>query len=159
MFRKRRSLSVKLFLLSSFVWVIWANVDMLGSAVEALTNISRELKMKMQMQQIALCCKLEFIDRNELPRNPVKVYRQALASDNRVVSPDTGKDPWGRWYRIYPTQKGFYIMSSGPDGRFGTPDDCRFHQVLIDVGYKPIDPKTFFAREATSTKKSSRKRR
>ncbi len=133
----RKKIVIRLALLSSFAWVIWANMDMLGRSAEALRNGSREIKLKLLMQQMAQCIKIDYIDSRTLPRNPAQPYREAMAAEQRSVEPDVGKDPWGRWFRLVPSERGFYIVSSGPDRKFRTKDDVRFHQVLTDVGYTP----------------------
>jgi hypothetical protein len=84
-------------------------------------------EMDMELAQLQL----------EIFAEAVEVYRQnnealpdslgQLAESGYVKAP-IAKDPWKGDYQYGKTEKGFRIVSAGPDGAFGTPDDLELER-------------------------------
>ena len=126
-------------MLVAFAWVAYATVRMMGSAADAILNANREVEIKAEMRNIANAVKMEYMDTSHLPKYPAECYRNALKAEGRQIPANTGKDPWGKWYIVVVSRKrgGFYLCSSGPDGRWKTQDDIKFFQTLMDIGFRP----------------------
>lgn len=131
-----RRCALKLTFLVSIGWVLYANMKLLGSAAQAIGKTTGTLSTKLEMKQIALCVKMEYMDTQRLPKSPVPAYRDALREAQHEITRDTGKDKWGTYYRLFATKRGFRVVSRGPDRKWRTRDDnIEFHQSLTDVGY------------------------
>lgn len=132
---KKRSL--KIMMLFAFLWVIYANAQMLGHAADLVSKTYSDLGVKMEMRKIAMCIRMEYLDTGKVPTDPVAVFRQHLLAADMAAGPDTGKDPWGTFYRLAPAADGFYLGSAGPDRNWTTKqDNVVFHQSLRDVGFR-----------------------
>lgn len=128
--------SLRIIMLLSLTWILYANFHVLGSAADAISRTNREVAIKLEMQQIAALVKVDYIDTGKLPPNPAQLYRDALRADQREPSDQTGRDRWGNYYRLLPSPRGFYLISAGPDGNYRSKEDnIQFHQALVDVGY------------------------
>ncbi|MBT3377799.1 MAG: hypothetical protein HN742_40440 [Lentisphaerae bacterium] len=150
-----RGFALKLTFLVAIGWVLYANMKLLSSATQAISKTTGTLSSKLEMKQIALCVKMEYMDTHRLPKSPVPAYRDALRAAQHTVTRDTGKDKWGTYYRLFITKRGFRIVSPGPDRKWRTrQDNIEFHQTLTDVGYTYRSPQ----REPSQSRKKRRSR-
>ena len=126
-------------MLASLGWVIYATCHMLGKAADAISTANNEVGIKLEMQDIARSIKIDYISSARLPRNVkelVALLKTYAAQENRETTREVGKDMWGTYYRLATTDKGFYVLSAGPDRNWKTEEDnVTFHQNLTDVGY------------------------
>jgi len=149
-----RGCALKLTFLVTIGWVLYANMKLLGSAAEAISTTSGVLSTKLEMKQIALCVKMEYMDTQRLPKSPVPAYREALKAAQYKITGDTGKDKWGTYYRLFVTKRGFRLVSPGPDRTWRTREDnIEFDESLTDVGYTYRPPRK---RSSRSKKRRSR---
>jgi len=150
-----RGCALKLTFLLAICWVFYANMKLLGSAAEAIGKTTGTLSTKLEMKQIALCVKMEYMDTQRLPKSPVPAYRDALRAAQHEITRNSGKDRWGTYYRLFATKRGFRLVSPGPDRTWRTPDDnIEFHQNLTDVGYTYRPP----SKRSSRSKKKRRSR-
>ncbi len=151
---------IKVAMLLSIVFVFWANIEVLDSAAGAISKTNNEVTIKLEMQQMAALVKQDYIDTEELPARPGELWRDAMKAADAAVTEDTGKDKWGNEYRLLPSEKGFYIISAGPDGDLRTKEDnVSFHQSLIDVGYTGDIYRKWQARLKAKRKAAAAKRK
>lgn len=130
-------LLLRIMLLVSFGWIGYANIHLLGAAVDALGKTNENVGMKMQMQQIAQMLKMEYISSNTLITGSLlELIQENTKSSGRAITSQTGRDSWGTPYWAIATADGVDVVSAGADKKWRTRDDLRFQQSLKAWGYK-----------------------
>ena len=130
-------LFLRLMLLGCLCWLGYANMHMLDKATAAVRNARDNTGTKLQMSQIALYVKMEYLDKNALPKGELtRLIVAQLEADGRKTTGKSGKDTWGNAYWCAEAKGGFYVVSAGPDGKWRTKDDIYFLQTLTGLGYR-----------------------
>jgi hypothetical protein len=99
-----------------------------STQIDSYEITERELKMQLarvQLVQIGKALSIDNIQKNRLPSEK-EFPGWLIARLEGLEDVKNDHDPWGTSLCYTRNQKGFRLVSAGPDGAFGTEDDIRY---------------------------------